>query len=65
MTTPRATPPPVTEPPGLDGGSAPLVDSTAVLAAPAHVVHHAWDDQEIDTAGTEADPWFPPGDASA
>jgi hypothetical protein len=64
MTTPRVTPTVLTDPPDAAGTAAPIADPALRAGPPASSVSHAWDDQEIDIAGTEADLWFPPGDGS-
>jgi hypothetical protein len=65
MTTPRAAPPVLTIPPDAAAGATAPVAELAMRAGAAVASHtHAWDDQEIDTAGTEADPWFPRSDGS-
>ena len=65
MTTPRATPPVHTDPPDTAGAVAPAPDPTMRAGPAVASVSHAWDDQDIDTVGTEADAWFPMSDGSA
>jgi hypothetical protein len=65
MSTPRTAPPLLAEPPGIDGASAPMGDIGQTTGPGAPSISHAWDDQEIDVAGTEADPGFPRSDRGA
>ena len=66
MSVPSATPPPLSDDPPADGlASSPAADPANFVAAQGASVCHAWDDQDIDTAGTEADFWFPRSDGGS
>jgi hypothetical protein len=66
MSVPSAPPALLTDAPAADGlASSPAADTANFGATQGANVCHAWDDQDIDTAGTEADLWSPRSDGGS
>ena len=64
MRIPAPTPPVYADPPATTGAAFPAANEAMQAGPSERDGDHAWADQAIDIAGTEADPAFTKGDHS-